>query len=72
MAAALHIDWLDLGDVQLIGIVGTTVAGLESVSDDILVLATPATVQSNVYQDVFKLHGKEVDVQPLPKLAALI
>jgi len=72
VAAALHLDWLDLNQVQFVGIVGSTVAALEDESGNILVCATQATVDSGVYQEVFRLHGKAVTVVAVPQLAALI
>lgn len=57
---------------RLIEMVGPTVAALRDSDKRILVLATPATIKSEIYQNAFKMVGKEVAACAVPDLAGAI
>lgn len=72
VAAALHLNWVDLQGVAFTGIVGSNVQAFENTPGNILLFATSATVKSKVYQNVFSLYGRQVTVIALPNLASYI
>lgn len=70
LAVSLY-DALALAPDRLIEMVGPTVSALRSV-DGILLAATPATIESGIYQNAFSLVGKDIATLPLAGLAGAI
>lgn len=60
------------GPERLIEMVGPTVASLRDDERRLLVVATPATIASRLYEDGFRALGKEVGSLALPGLAGAI
>lgn len=71
IAVALF-DAFDLGQAQLTEMVGPTVRYFKGSDAKLLVCATPATVESGIYQTAFRMIGKNVVMCPIPELAGLI
>lgn len=71
MAVSLF-DMLDISNTQLIEMVGPTVAAFRESPDRLLVCATPATVESGMYQLAFRMIHKQVALCALPNLAGYI
>lgn len=65
-------DALDIAPQQLIEMVGPTVAYFKGSSAHIALCATPATVRSGIYQNAFRMVGKDIVAVPVPDLAAVI
>ncbi|MSU74694.1 hypothetical protein EXS57_02865 [Candidatus Kaiserbacteria bacterium] len=65
-------DALSLTPTQLIEMVGPTVSSFKNSSARVLIVATPATVQSEIYQNAFRMIGKEITAVAIPDLAASI
>ena len=65
-------DMLDLVPGHLIEMVGPTVSSLRDTDREITLAATPATVDSGIYQNGFRMIGKEVKVVTIPELAGAI
>ena len=65
-------DSLGLSSQNLIEMVGPTVNYFNGFKKPILLLATPATVDSEIYQNAFEMVGITVDAIALPKLAGAI
>ncbi len=65
-------DALSLTPTQLIEMVGPTVSYFKNSSARLLLAATPATIQSEIYQNAFRMIGKEVEVVAIADLAAAI
>lgn len=63
---------LNLPRVNLIEMVGPTVASFRGQEAKVLVLATQATIDSKVYQDGFRMLGIEADGLAVPDLVFLI
>jgi glutamate racemase len=66
------IDAFDLPAGSVIEMVGPTVASLRHFDGRILLVATTATVRSGIYQNAFRMVGKEIDVIAIPNLAGAI
>lgn len=71
LAVSLYDTLLPRAD-SLIEMVGPTVAAFRTSSAKLLVLATEATVKSEIYQNGFRMIGKEVKVLALPELAGAL
>lgn len=71
LAVSLYDTLLPRAD-SLIEMVGPTVASFRMSTARLLVLATDATVKSEIYQNGFRMIGKEVKVQALPELAGAL
>ncbi len=74
-SASLAVSIFDSSGVEpanMIEMVGPTVAYCKNIDGPILVCATPATIRSGIYQNAFRMAGKDVDVLPLPGLAGAI
>jgi glutamate racemase len=65
-------DSLGLSPQNLIEMVGPTVRYFSGFKKPILLLATPATVQSEIYQSAFRMIGISIDAIAIPKLAGAI
>jgi glutamate racemase len=52
--------------------VGPTVASLRGITGNILLVATTATVRSGIYQNAFRMIGKDIDALPVPLLAGAL
>jgi len=65
-------DSLLSADTQLVEMVGPTAAHFNGSTARVLVCATPATIDSGVYQNAFSMLGKDVAVLPIPELAGAI
>jgi len=65
-------DALDIAPQQLIEMVGPTVAYFKSSQARIALCATPATIRSGIYQNAFRMIGKDIIAIPVPDLAAAI
>lgn len=65
-------DALSLAPTQLIEMVGPTVSAFKNSSARILLTATPATISSEIYQNAFRMIGKEIATVDIPDLAAAI
>lgn len=62
-------DSLSLEPSHLIEMVGPTVAALREHQGAVLLVATPATIESGIYQSAFRMIGRSVDILPIPELA---
>ncbi|OGG40597.1 hypothetical protein A2118_01965 [Candidatus Kaiserbacteria bacterium GWA2_50_9] len=65
-------DALSLTPPQLIEMVGPTVSSFKNSSARLLLVATPATIQSEIYQNAFRMIGKDVTAVAIPGLASAI
>ncbi len=65
-------DSLDIEPIQLIEMVGPTVSTFRGSSARILLAATPATIESDIYQSAFRMIGLTIKTMPLPGLAGAI
>ncbi len=65
-------DALDISSTELIEMVGPTVAYFKGSSERILLCATPATVRSGIYQNAFRMIGKDITPLAIPELAGAI
>ena len=65
-------DALDLAPGTLIEMVGPTVSVFKDLPARLLLLATPATIRSGIYQNAFHMIGKEVNAVALPELAGAL
>lgn len=65
-------DALSIAPDSLIEMVGPTVSYFKNSSARLLLAATPATIQSEIYQNAFRMIGKEIEVLAIPDLAAAI
>jgi glutamate racemase len=65
-------DALALSPADLIEMVGPTVSFLRGSDARLLLAATPATIESRIYQDAFAMLGKEIQALALPGLAGAI
>jgi glutamate racemase len=75
VSASLAISLLDAFDLQpgqLIEMVGPTVSSLRKTDMRIGLCATPATIHSELYQNAFRMVGKDVVAIPMPGLAGAI
>lgn len=65
-------DAFDLAPTQVIEMVGPTVAQFRNSDARILLCATPATIRSGIYQNAFRMIGKDIAAVPVPELAGAI
>jgi glutamate racemase len=65
-------DALSITPDSLIEMVGPTVSTFKGSTERLLLVATPATIQSEIYQNAFRMVGKEVAAVAIPDLAAAI
>lgn len=65
-------DTLSLMPEHLIEMVGPTVHFFKDSPAKILLTATPATINSEIYQNAFRMIGKEIEVVAIPDLARAI
>lgn len=71
LAVSLY-DALGLTSQNLIEMVGPTVSMFKGFTKPILLVATPATIDSQLYQNAFQMLGIEIDTVAIPKLAGAI
>jgi glutamate racemase len=57
---------------NIIEMVGPTVSYFKEGSERILLCATPATIKAGIYQNAFKMLGKNIDAVEIPDLAGAI
>lgn len=75
VSASLAISLFDIFSLepgQIVEMVGPTVSYFRNSPARILVVATPATVDSGIYQDAFKMTGKNINTLSMQKLAGAI
>ena len=75
VSASLAVSLFDafgIDPANLIEMVGPTVSAFKDSPARILLVATPATVRSGIYQNAFAMIGKEVKALPIPELAGAI
>jgi glutamate racemase len=75
VSASLAVSLFDAFSLEpgnLIEMVGPTVSYFRNSSARIVLLATPATVSSGIYQDAFATAGKVITTLPVPDLAGAI
>jgi glutamate racemase len=75
VSASLAASVLDVGGVpseRVIEMVGPTVRYFKHADSKILLCATPATIESGIYQNAFSMIGKEVQTLAIPELAGAI
>jgi glutamate racemase len=65
-------DALSLAPDHLIEMVGPTVSAFKNSSARVLLAATPATINSAIYQNAFRMIGKDIEVVAIPDLASAI
>ncbi len=63
---------LSVKPFDMVEMVGPTVKSLKNEKRKILLVATPATIESGIYQQGFKTVGIEIATLPIPDLAGLI
>lgn len=66
------LDALSLAPDHLIEMVGPTVGSFRDSSARLLLAATPATINSEIYQNAFRMIGKDVGTLAIPDLASAI
>lgn len=66
------LDAFEIPSENVIEMVGPTVASFRGSDARILLVATTATVRSGIYQNAFRMIGKEIDAIPVPQLAGAI
>lgn len=71
LAVSLY-DALGLAQQNLIEMVGPTVSYFKDFKKPILLAATSATVDSQLYQNAFQMLGMKIDTVAVPKLAGAI
>ena len=65
-------DALSIAPDHLIEMVGPTVSSFKNSSARILLTATPATINSEIYQNAFHMIGKDIKTVVIPDLASAI
>ncbi|HUY05258.1 MAG TPA: aspartate/glutamate racemase family protein [Candidatus Paceibacterota bacterium] len=65
-------DALSLAPEHLIEMVGPTVSSFKDSPARLLLAATPATIGSEIYQNAFRMIGKEIGTLAIPDLASAI
>lgn len=65
-------DALSLAPEHLIEMVGPTVSSFKNSSSRLLLVATPATIRSEIYQNAFHMIGKDVATIAISDLASAI
>lgn len=63
---------LSIRPFDMVEMVGPTVKSLKDEKRKILLVATPATIESGIYQQGFRSVGKEIATLPIPDLAGMI
>ncbi len=63
---------LSVKPFDMVEMVGPTVKSLKDEKRKILLVATPATIESGIYQQGFKSIGKEIETLAIPDLAGAI
>jgi glutamate racemase len=71
LVLSLH-DVLSLGQVPLIEMVGPTVSAFKGSDARIALVATVATIESKMYQNAFRMIGKDIAAVAIPELAGAI
>lgn len=75
VSASLAISLFDafsLAPTHLIEMVGPTVRYVKDSPARLLLAATPATIRSEVYQNAFRMVGKDIETVAIPDLASAI
>ncbi len=75
VSASLAVSLLDAFDLQpgqLIEMVGPTVSSFRYADTRVALAATPATIHSEIYQNAFRMIGKDIVAIPVPGLAGAI
>lgn len=75
VSASLAVSLFDIFDIKpthLIEMVGPTVAWFKNSDVRILLCATPATIDSHIYQSAFHMIGKIIDTLAISELASAI
>lgn len=75
VAASLAIslyDALSLNPTQLLEMVGPTVAAFKGSKENVALCATRATIESEIYQNAFRMIGLDIKAFPIPELAGAI
>jgi glutamate racemase len=65
-------DTLEIKPDHLIEMVGPTVSYFKHSTHRLLLAATPATIESEIYQNAFHMIGKEIATVAIPELAGAI
>jgi glutamate racemase len=65
-------DMLDLAPNRLIEMVGPTAASFRGSGARILLCATAATIRAGLYQNAFRMLGRDIQTLALPELAGAI
>lgn len=65
-------DALGIEPQQLIEMVGPTVSYFKNFREPLLLVATPATIRSEIYQSAFQMLDMKIDTLSIPKLAGAI
>lgn len=65
-------DVLELTSTSLIEMVGPTVAYFRNTDSRLVLCATPATIQSEIYQNGFRMIGRDIECVPIATLAGVI
>lgn len=71
LAVSIH-DVLDIPQNALIEMVGPTVAAFRGSTARVALCATKATIESGMYQNAFRMIGKDVQAVAIPELAGAI
>ena len=75
VSASLAVSLFDIfafAPAQLIEMVGPTVVHFKNSPVRVLLCATPATIDSDIYQQAFQMIGKEITTVAIPELAGAI
>ena len=75
VSASLALSLFDTSELtpdRLIEMVGPTVGYFRHATARLALVATPATIESGIYQGAFSMLGKEVKAVPIPELAGAI
>ena len=75
VSASLAVSLLDAFSIapqQLIEMVGPTVSYFKGSSARLMLCATPATINSGIYQNAFQMIGKNIKAIAIPELAGAI
>lgn len=65
-------DTLSLAPTDVIEMVGPTVAYLRTADARMALVATPATIESGIYHNAFRMIGKDIESIPIPDLAGAV
>lgn len=75
VSGSLAVSLFDTSDISsdhLIEMVGPTVRYFKHADSKILLCATPATIQSEIYQNAFSMMDKDIQTLAIPELAGAI